>query len=462
MNCLIKIFVLLVILFLGGDLEGQVDVDVIIASTGSKSDVGIPNDSVGLMYNFSVSPEGNWWAGEFELDQALDSFHLRGQGVSHTDVIWVEEQQAPGGLPGTFGAVPDDRQTSINDLGQVAGLARFRDQGMNLGEFVYRYDDTGIEVVAATGQGIPALPGVAYGSTFFSPNSSSNGSVAFVADNITGTGISTTNDSVSLFSNANSLGQQKGVTSYSGNTLQRFDNDRFHMNSTGSKFIFTGDTTGDVGSDDLVVMGDMGTIGSVVLQENFTEITTSLGIELFDVATHVQFGQDDDWYVAGDTVGGTGVVIKNGDVLASEGDLSPDGFAYTGDPIAFATDQHGNYAWAWETSNPDLEQNMLLVYNGSTIVLREGDHIIYDTDSDGSAEEVRMDRLFLDFTELSLAGGHLYLMTEIDDPATTTFAGYAFLRVSVSSVPEPSSLAMIALLLSTTLFSRRSRGGECL
>ena len=409
------------------------DIEVIVASVGEKSDVGVTNDAVGFMYHFDVSPHGSWWVGHFELDDALDSFHLRGQSDTASDVIWIEEQAPPGGLAGQLNASSTDRQLSINDAGDVVGFARIQEQGVIQGQIVYRYDGVAMELVATTSQALPALPGASYGNDFLSPNIDSTGIASFYADNITGPDISTVNDALTLTGNGSLFGgQQKGVTFYGADPLQRIDPDRYVVASTGTQFIFAGDTSESTATDDIVVVGIPGSAGEIVLQEGVTEVTTATGVELFDVASHVLLGGD-AWFVAGDTTAGTGLVIRNGVVVGSEGDPAPNGFNYVGDPVALAADENGNFAWVWRTSNPDPERSLLLVYNNATILVVEHDILLYDVDADGAVEEVRMDRLFGDFLDLELANNYAYFMTELDNPVTTEFFGHGFLRVPVET-----------------------------
>ncbi len=409
------------------------DIEVIVATAGEKADVGVANDSVGFMYNFAVSPDGSWWVGHFELDDALDSFHLRGQTDTASDVIWIEEQMAPAGLAGQLSASSADRQLNINDNGDVVGFARVQDMGVNQGQIVYRYDGAAMEVLAATTQAIPALPGASYGFDFLSPNIDATGVASFYADNITGAGISTANDALTVSGNGSVFGgQQKGVTLYASDPLTTIDAGRYVVGSSDDRFIFAGDTSGSTATDDVIVVGSLGSAGDVVMQEGVTEVTTAAGLELFDVASHVLFGGN-AWFVAGDTTAGTGVVVRDGVVIGSEGGPAPNGFYYVGDPVALAVDDNGNYAWVWQTSNPDPERDLLLVYNNATILAVEHDILLYDFDADGGVEEVRMDRLFDDFFDLELAGDHVYFMTELDNPVTTEFIGYGFLRVPVDN-----------------------------
>ena len=408
-------------------------IEVIVATSGSRADVGIANDQIGFMYHFDVSPDGRWWAGHFELDDALDSLHLRGQGTRTPEVVWVEGQNSPGGLPGTLRAVAEDRQVSINDTGAMAGLARVQLSGVNQGQFVYHYDGVALNVVAETAQPIAAVADASFGFDFQSPNIDEFNVVSFYADNISGPGITAANDALTLTANGSApAGQRKGVSSYAGDVLTRIDPGQFVVSRDGSRFVFAGDTVASTSTDDLIVVGDIGTPGDAVIQEGVTAVTTAAGADVFDVASKVVFGGD-NWFAAGDTVGGAGVVLRNGTVIASEGGVAPDGFNYVGDPLAIAADEQGNIVWAWRTSNPDPERDMLLVYNGDTTLVVENDTFFYDADADGESEEIRIDRLFEDFTDLSLAGGHAYFMTELDTPVSTVFVGYGFLRIPVDT-----------------------------
>lgn len=417
------------------------NIEVVVATAGERADVGISNDTVGFMYHFSVSPNGQWWAGRFELENSLDDVHLRGQSLDAVDVIWSEGQAAPGSLAGTLRSVSEERQTSINNSGEVAGLARIWASGVNLGQLVYRYAGSTLKVLAETNQPIGALPAAFYGFDFQSPNINDAGFVSFYADNITGPTITSADDAITLSTNGNEFGgTRKGLSSYAGNPLTRIDPDQFVVSDAGDRFVFAGDTTAGTATDDLIVVGAIGTQGDVIMQEGVSAVTTASGAELFDVASRVVWGGD-DWFASGDTVGGTGVVLRNGLVIASEGDTAPDGFAYVGDPLALAADINGNVAWAWRTNNPDLDRDMLLVYNGNTILVTDNDTFSYDADSDGVAEEIRIDRLFEDFFDLALAGEHAYLMTELDTPESTVFVGYGFLRIRVSSDSDGDGIA---------------------
>ena len=413
-------------------------VEVIVSTAGPTSEFAQVGDRVSFMRSFALSPDGSWWAADLELDDSLRSLHVRGQGVDSREVVWVEGSPAPGGLLGAIHASPEDRQLSINHNGELVGLARHREQGVILGEFVYQYDGQQLSVVAEEGATIPALPMANYGSdvdfaeAFLSPNIVRDGTAAFVADNIVGDSITTDTDLVALVrSGAQLAGPQKGVTQYAGHPLQRIDDGQFYVRPDGNQFLFTGDTTALGTEDDIVVVGGMGTPGQVVLRENHTPVSLATGIEVFDAATRGFLAANGDWLVAGDTTLGTDLLIRNGHVLASEGDSSPDGFSYVGEPIAFTADDAGNYAWIWQTSNPDRDRDTILVYNGTDILLSEGDVYFFDQNGDGQEEPALIEHLFLDERDLALAGGHAYLMTEVDEPDSTVLIGWNFIRVDV-------------------------------
>ena len=202
--------------------------------------------------------------------------------------------------------------------------------------------------------------------------------------------------------------------------------------------MFDGNTNGPSASNEIVVFGETGTDGAVVLKEDTTHVTLPNGtVEPFDRADQVFLAGNNDWYVLGDTNGAgfaTEVAIRNGQVLMAEGETSPDGFTYD-QPIALTGDSDSNYAWIWETTNPDLDRDTVLVYNGEQLLLREGDTIMVDFDNDGMDEPAVVELLNLDARNLSIGGGYVYLMVEIDQP-DTTFIGNAFIRIPVFTLGD--------------------------
>lgn len=391
-------------------------------------DLGFAGDNIAFMYNFALSPDGNWWVGEFELDNALDVVVLRGLGSDQPEVVWAEHDPVPGFSGEEFRPIFDDRPNAIDDDGNVVGLARRNLAGVNR-PLVYKFDGTELNVIATEEFGVPALP-LTYGNQFHSPNVTSEGAAAFVAESLVGA--IPGEDQVSLFEDGLFVGQRNGTTSYVGESLADFNDGRFFTNN--DFFLFDGNTNGVGASNEIVVVGDIGIDGTVVLQEDTTAIKLPNGTtELFDRADQVFLAGNNDWYVLGDTNGVNGateVAIRNCEVLVAEGDPSPDGFEYD-QPIALSGDANGNYVWIWETTNPDLDRDTVLVYNGDQLLLSEGDTIMLDYDNDGVDEPAVIEFLNLEARNVAVGGGYVYLMVEIDEPGTTIFLGNAFIRFPV-------------------------------
>ncbi len=417
--------------------------EVLIVSGRPADDLGFPGENLAFMYNFALSPDGSWWVGEFELDNALDAVVLRGFGNGEPDVVWSEHAPVPGFEGEEFRSIFDDRPNSIDDNGIVVGLARRSLAGFNR-PLVFRFDGAQLNVVATQDMAVPTLP-LTYGNAFHSPNVQPDGGAAFVAENLVGA--LSGEDEASLFNSGQQVGQQSAVTQFSGETLESFTDGRF-FTSNGS-FLLEGRTNDAAAVNDIIVFGKIGTNGNVVLKEDTTPIMLSdTRVEPFDRATQVFLAGNGDWYVLGDTNGqgfATEVAIRNGLVLAAEGDSSPDGFEYD-QPIALSGDSHGNFAWIWETTNPDRDRDTILVYNGDQLLLREGDIIMVDYDNDGVDEPAEIELLNLDAQNIAVGGGYVYLMVEIDDPSTTTFLGNAFIRIPVFVIGDVNQDGAVDLL----------------
>ena len=405
----------------------QNDVEVLIVSGRPAADLGFPGDNIAFMYSFALSEDGSWWVGEFELDDTLDTVMLRGSGNGKPQVVWAEHDPVPGFAGQELRAIFDDRPNSIDSQGNVVGLARRNQSGVNR-PLIFKFDGSQLNVIATQDQGVPALP-LTYGNNFHSPNALSISEAAFVTENLAGA--QPDQDQVSLFNDGRSLGQQNGITQYAGESFADFNDGQFYANSR--FFLFDGNTNGPTASNEVVVFGEIGTDGEVMLKEDTTLITLPNGmVEVFDRADQVFLAGNNDWYVLGDTNGqgfATEVAIRNGEVLAAEGDHSPDGFQYD-QPIALAGDTNGNYVWIWETTNPDIDRDTVLIYNSEHLLLSEGDTIMVDYDNDGVQEPAIIEFLNLDARNVAVGGGFVYLMVEIDQP-DTTFIGNAFIRIPV-------------------------------
>ncbi len=409
---------------------------MLVATFGSKSDIGIADRPIDNMENFAISPDGNWWSGEFSIsgNTSTDNVHLRGQGSSSLEVIW-QEGVTPLPYPGVTGSISAHGltlETSINNSGMVAG-AISNSSSNSTGEpnsFIYQYDGSAISIVAAEHADIPAYPGTQYGiwgsgsDGLHGVNALENGQVAFLSEGVTGEGVPS-NYGVALSNNGSTaIGPQVGVTAYPNGILDQWDQSDLVVTPDGATFLFQGDTDGSVTMDDVIVYGAVGTEGTAVLQENATPI----GDGVFDTAWLGTLASNGDWYVLGGLTNGDHVAIKNGDLLAKAGDIAPNGYAYD-DNAAGAIDgnSNGNYIWVWDTENPDPGADELLVYNNTTALLTQGETISLDFGDD--LMDVVVEEFGFVAARLS-DSGWVYAMVSFSD-TDDNFLGPAFIRFMV-------------------------------
>lgn len=436
------------------------EVELIVSTLGATSDIGITDEPspgeirsrpIQGMESFSISADGNWWAGKFdvEFDTPTDAVHLRGQGSAITDVIWqagVTPFPAPySDLTGNISHHSLSFETSINNNGLVAGAISNSSSNLS-GEpnsFIYTFDGSAISIVAAAGETIPAYPNAQYGDFLFGGqgqhgvNVLNNGQAAFLSERDFGAdlpadyGVAVTNNGTTA------IGPQLGVTAYPNGTLERWDQSDLVVTPDGTKFLFQGETDAAVNADDIIVYGDVGTNGTAVLQENVTPI----GGGTFDSAWLGSLAPNGDWYaIGGLTDGFTHVAIKNGELLAKSGDPAPNGFNYGFGPNggnaggAIDGNSHGNYIWIWGTNNPDTEADELLVYNGDTVLLAEGDTISLDFGDGNGLTDVIVDE-FKAFDGRIGDNGWVYLFVQLDSMAGNNLAE-AFIRLYVDQEIE--------------------------
>ncbi|MCA9310844.1 MAG: hypothetical protein KDA21_06540, partial [Phycisphaerales bacterium] len=415
--------------------SAEAQVEVILSEVGPTSSVGVAGRAISSMSSFDLSPNGLWWSLSLGLNgSGVDNnMDVRGQGGSFTDVIYQEgvtPLPAHPGVTGFFGFSSSTFQTSINDNGHVTGLAANTVSG-EPNEFIYAFDGSAHSLVAAEGSAVPSIPGAFYGNTLHSPNMLANGQSAFVAENMTG--VDASMDSATLSSNGNQFGGlQSGVTNFPVGTMETMDQSGFYVTPDGSTFLLRGDTNADISKDDVLIYGTVGTSGTAVLIED----TTPIAGGFYDDTFHAFLADNGDWYASGDLTTGEYVAIRNGSVLAMTGDAAPNGYNYGTIPN-IAGDANGNYLWIWDTDNPDTTADEILVYNGTTLILSEGDMIMFDQ---GNGPEPAIIDEFNAFDVQLSVDGWAYLMVQLDNLNGTNI-GDAFIRVRV---PAPGSALLFA------------------
>lgn len=235
--------------------------------------------------------------------------------------------------------------------------------------------------------------------------------------------------------------KQSGVSTIAGEVWDNFVLDGAGGTPDGTHWFARGDTEiADTTKDFILAVDD-----SVVMREN--NQVAGVGSPLLADVFFTRMLDNGDWFARGDDPADNDWAVRNGTLMAKTGDVFSGLEAWGASFLGFNGDHAGNWLLAGSTNNADPNLDEVLVYNGSTVLLREGDAI--DLNGNGLFD----DNVFLrsiqpndmHLTDL----GEVYLLVTLKDGAGTNL-GDGFLRMKV---PEPSALALFAATL--LVFNRR-------
>lgn len=242
-----------------------------------------------------------------------------------------------------------------------------------------------------------------------------------------------------------------------GGTLawQNFRAEDYTVDASGNNWFAIGDLAGTV-NDDVAVYNN-----AVVLQEGVD--STGLGSPIASGTGGIRSGSilpngqwwaygsntdGNDWVILGDNAATKSVVAQRGDqIFPGAGEAWSDA-AFAQTFFAFAADNDGNYVVGGVTDNADLTRNAVLVYNGLSVILREGDQV--DLDGNGVLDD---DAFLATFNndDLFLADDILYFTADLVNAAGGSL-GQAYMTIRV---PTPSALALLGLGALATVRRRR-------
>ena len=228
----------------------------------------------------------------------------------------------------------------------------------------------------------------------------SDGSVSFYAQSGGGDQAVLTQNGTTIVSrraNAASTpaGQAGGTTAtwngYETNTDGAFATRGFSITPDRSTWMLEGSLSAPVpaASNQILVLNTASTPNTVVLQEgsvipgsSFTQTINSTGN-----FRHAEVGADGNWYAMGTNAplppatAGDGWVVRNGQVVAATGQPITTGSTETwsnrvlGNTFYTVTGRGSDYVVGGLTSKLDGSTDSVLVHNGRTVLLREGDPI---------------------------------------------------------------------------------------
>jgi hypothetical protein len=418
------------------------------------------------------SPDGSRWM--------LLTRALQGGGItSANDAMYITGQGAAGTLVVREGTTPvdgarvggdiSDRDVSINNSGQWAALVNLDGATTDDEVIVRGAAGAGPQSIAVReGQAVPALPGLTYGSSNFSPNLNNAGQLSF-GYAVAGSGVTTSNDGSFFRANGNTLSTREGTASVrptgqaGGTTLNwgTISSTLYFVADNGNDWMLTGTLASAPAASDTIL-----TVNNDVKIQEGSALAGVTGTVSFITGSRME--GNGDWFARGKNNNEIGWAVKNGAVLSKTGDLVPGGEPgeHFSDDVwtnsSFGTtffiiagNNNGDTVVGGFTDNTDGTRNAVWVYNQTSVFLRNGDQVDVNGDT-------VLDDAFIYFSSLTGAsvvplGGFLaddgwfYFTSELRNGAGDDL-GEAFLRVEV---PEPTALALLACGAAAMLRRRR-------
>lgn len=387
------------------------------------------------------SPNGNYWiisALTSTGSTATDEVVLVGSGFAGQVV--AQEGGAIGGRPDLIGLI--DTQLSINDAGQFA-FATNTDGDTAFDEIIVRGDFLAGTLTTAAQEGdIVNLSGggtANLGASIQLGGILADGRVAHQSGLLN----QTVGGNTGLFI-AREVLQQRSVDAPSNQaggameTWDFFDAGDFRINADGSSWLAQGDLTGATTSDDVLVVN-----GAVVIQEG---VALSGFTETVQTITEPHMDSAGNWMAHGSNVGGQDWMLYNGNLVAARGDAITGDTTEAWDDSIFAatffwmaSNSNGDYVVGGVTDSSDIDRNAVLVLNGSTVLLREGDAV--DLDGNGLFDDNAFISVFNNYDGFLTDDGWLYLTADLRDGAGAAL-GQAFLAFQI---PTPGAAGVLAL-----------------
>lgn len=343
------------------------------------------------------SPDGSQWLikGRNQLGSDLETMLLLGSGT--TGAVHAQEgQPIPDGEPGELFEFFGSGVGRFNDNGDFAYAARARNGDPSVKQKVISVID-GVSTIEThesdpyTGlQDLPPNPSgdELVGNSIGSIHLLNNGTIG--AQDSTIQNIHSTRRPAVFYDNI--AFQQSNVSTFVGidgsttETWLTLDSNAFYTTPNSSPlslgepgtWIAQGRRVGQSFGDAVLVIN-----GAAAL-ETGAEIGRT-GVIVDDVF-NTALQSNGDWYARGSTADGGDYAVRNGELIATTGDLvDPDGTeTWTDSFIAFSGNQNGDWLLIGSTDNVDSASNEVIVVNGD-IVVREGDPI--DLDGNGKLDD---------------------------------------------------------------------------
>lgn len=383
----------------GGSLAASTGLEVIFTNIAGDPTAAVPGQpgvnfqpgtNGALISRVYGSPNGNW-----VLKAQTDKPVGTDDALISNLVVRAFEADFVGALGADLG--PIERHCGINDVGQSIFMTN-TNGATNADEVVLAFGPAGnLTVVAQEGAAVPAVPGGLYAPSLDNPVVLRDGTFGLSGDGFGGS-IPGNQNELLLLGNTVLLQQAVSVPpgQVGSEVVQNFRPESFWVTPTGSRYAVLCDLGGPTHQNNVVVVD-----GVVVLQEGVSVVSALDPNPIANgAALDVTLDAGGNWHARGNNaVTGNDWVVRNG-VLVAETGASVAGGSEVWDDAAFSAGfflQIGNGVGDWIvggcTDGP-INTNHVLVLNGTTVVVREGDPV--DVDGNG---------LFDDDTRIAGFGG---------------------------------------------------------
>jgi hypothetical protein len=340
---------------------------------------GLGIDFTGFLSLYG-SPDGTQWIFKAFIDDVENDVIVVGSGTTGA-VVAREADPAP--IAGRFYDFLDS-DCGVNDSGRYAFGARL-DAPTGDDEVIIAFD--GAQQVAAAREGDSA-PGLTdpsgagnelFGNSLNSAHVLVDGTVGFKADLIQ----NVDSNFESALYQGTAVAAQEGTAVSSGGVYDSFiglSGDTFTSSADGSHWIVEADIDpAALTTKEAVVVDDVTRIAD-------GDVPVGAGLPV-DAVFAVAMTGNGDWFARGDLTDDSDWAMRNGTVVAYSGDPIVSGSTELwGDALAaLAGNTVGDWVLAGNTDNADPDLDTVVVLNGTTVLLREGDGV--DLDGDGAADD---------------------------------------------------------------------------
>ncbi|MGP1310020.1 MAG: hypothetical protein ACTS27_07485 [Phycisphaerales bacterium] len=387
------------------------------------------------------SPNGDFWILTADTDAATTEDEVVIAGFGLTGAVVAREGGTISDRPDLIGFI--DQRLSINDAGDFV-FATNTDGDTANDEVILRGAITGGGMITTGAQESDAVVLGGGGSANLSSSVwlgdiLSDGRIAYGASltNQTsgGTGGLLIDRTVIAQADVDVPGMQAGGAM---ETWDIFDFQDFRTSADGSSWLAQGDLNGATTGDDVIVVN-----GNVVLQEE--QVIGGLASTISTISEGYMDSAG-NWMARGSNDDGQDWAVMNGGLIASTGEAITSGASETWSDAPFsstfffmASNNNGDYVLGGTTSNPDVEADAVLVLNGTTVLLRQGDAV--DLNGNGLMDDDAFIDIFNNDDGFLTDDGFLYFTADLYNGAGDAL-GQAFMRYTI---PAPGALSVLGL-----------------